>query len=115
MTNDEMEEAIATCVNTELVRRDGESYYHYDLSRTIAADLMAMVGPKKLVWGVGSNICTCESDPRYSLAYWPNDKVWVDKYTTMRRHTSSKLAKAAAQAHHEAKHWENTVIGGTDD
>lgn len=77
-----------------------------------AAAVMALVSPKPLVWSEASDTdCLCLSDSEYTLKYWAIEKVWVDPYTTMRRHPTLEAAKSAAQAHADAAHWANTVIG----
>ena len=43
---------------------------------------------------------TCDTDTDYSINYWQHEDLFVDAYTTMRRHPTLEAAKAAAQAHH---------------
>lgn len=46
---------------------------------------------------------TCLTDERYSISYWEGEKLFVDRYTTMRRHPTLEAAKAAAQADYDAR------------
>lgn len=46
---------------------------------------------------------TCLTDERYSISYWEGEKLFVDRYTTMRRHHTIEAAKAAAQADYDAR------------
>lgn len=46
---------------------------------------------------------TCLTDERYSISYWEGEKLFVDRYTTMRRHHTIEAAKATAQADYEAR------------
>lgn len=55
-----------------------------------------------LVWTDNSMGSRCETDSRYSISCWKHDCLFVDAYTTMRRHSTLEEAKAAANAHHKS-------------
>lgn len=60
---------------------------------------------KPLVWRDLAAGALCETDYRYNISLWveKSGSVYVDTYTTMRRHWTLEAAKAAAQADYEAR------------
>lgn len=109
MNYEQIKEALTDTMAQALI--DGGT-----ISDGVAA-VMALVGPNPLVWDEASDmLCPCLSDSDYTLKYWTVENVWVDRYTTMRRHPTLEAAQAAAQAHANAAHWANTpladLIGG---
>lgn len=71
------------------------------LADAIIAALPGLVKP--LEWRDCAEYSTCLTDSDYSIKYWAKEKLWVDRYTTMRRNDTLEAAKAAAQAHYVAQ------------
>ncbi|QDP54205.1 MAG: hypothetical protein GOVbin4685_65 [Prokaryotic dsDNA virus sp.] len=70
----------------------------------IRADL-ARAAPtvKPLEWSDYPAGSKCETDSRYNIKFWGPEQLWVNEYTTMRRHETLKEAKTAAQADYERR------------
>lgn len=56
---------------------------------------------KPLEWSDYPAGSKCKTDSRYNIKLWGPEQLWVNTYTTMRRHETLKEAKAAAQADYE--------------
>jgi hypothetical protein len=119
---DQIKDALAVKISHDVA--DEKSF------QDIAAAVMALVGPKPLVWVGNEDDCyiTCDMGHKdYDLQVCdtlerPCDYVWSASYieTGMGRPVNLgigtlELAQAAAQAHADAAHWENTLIGSTHD
>ena len=84
-----------------------------------ATAVMALVGPKKLVWVYPSDGSAHDEDCRYEVSMWGNMSWWrLTRGVTGGGSYSGDFkdresAQAAAQSHADAAHWANTVIGAS--
>jgi hypothetical protein len=70
------------------------------MADAILAALPDMIAP--LVWEDYPMGSRCKTNDDYSINYWEPEGVFVDAYTTMRRHPTLEAAQAAANTHHRA-------------
>lgn len=101
MCCDAMREKIADVVRGNLPATREMDDWAGPVADAIIAALPDMVPP--LVWSDYPMGSRCDTDSVYNINYWEPEKVFVDAYTTMRRHPTLEAAKAAANAHHAAQ------------
>ena len=111
MTTEQIKEAIAKVFESYRLGKDGNT------ATEAAAALMALVGPKPLVWPeaphptgiyktrVFRGVYYCMKIHAPDRVSWRTNVVygWSDA-------NSEQAAKAAAQSHADAAHWANTAL-----
>ena len=107
MTNPAILEALAAVI--------GNGRLSNLTSNQIAAAVLELVGPRKLVWESMGHHMDGEADTtcrRYSIRYLDGvGHTWRCIDGGFGYSPSGKAAQAAAQAHADAAHWKNTKIG----
>ena len=96
MTQDKIKEVLANEIGP-VVYKVGMTHEEY--CEDVATAVLELMRPNRLVWEEQVTSCICTSNPNYTLKYWLIEDVWVDVYTTMRRHPTLEAAQSAAQAH----------------
>jgi len=116
MTTEQIKEAIAKAFESYRLGKDGNT------ATEAAAAVMALVGPKPLVWEYPSdlnNYCTIARTPRgdyYVDICGGRHQAWMESLTKPyevqigEQVENVYSAKAAAQSHADAAHWANTPL-----
>lgn len=124
MTDPAILEALADAVRSTPIPECQSGAAYHKWSKTIAAAVLELVGPRPLVWDVfecgrGAK-ATAWRKANYLITRWSDGRFeLVESYPGYQGDNIAgafmptlEAAQAAAQAHADAAHWANTKIGG---
>ena len=112
MTNPAILEALAKAMNGPHLPVPGDSKH-------TLAELLELVGPRKLVWAKIHWENYTSRPYLINIMHWPDTptdhKLYIEKDdgdNFLGNFPTIEAAKSAAQAHADAAHWNNARIGG---